>query len=118
MLFTVVRYYHRKFNVTWDDDESRVSYNLDTFYVYDEEKSYGDPNDYNITTLNVPLLVSENVSVDQIAFLFMYNNLEQLNISIVTALENCVYANRPTMTGHIEFMAIMNSNLELVCVLN
>jgi len=50
------RYYHNKFNVTWDGDESHVSYHLDTYYVYDKNLSIGDPKNYNITTLNVPLL--------------------------------------------------------------
>lgn len=58
MLCAVVRYYRNKFNVTWDDDQSRVSYHLDTYYVFDKEKSIGDPSDYTITTLNAPLLVS------------------------------------------------------------
>ena len=53
------RYYRNKFNVTWDDDESRVSYHLDTYYVFDKDLSVGDPKDYTITTLNVPLLVGE-----------------------------------------------------------
>lgn len=59
MLLTVDRYYRNKFNVTWDEDESRVSYNLDTYYVLDEDLSYGNPKDFNIITLNVPLLVSK-----------------------------------------------------------
>lgn len=58
VLLTLFRYYRNKFDVTWDEDESRVSYHLDTFYVFDKELSVGDPKNYNITTLNVPLLVS------------------------------------------------------------
>ena len=59
MLF-FCRYYRNKYNVTWDDDESRVSYHLDTYYVFDEEKSNGmNPKDFTVTTLNVPFLVSK-----------------------------------------------------------
>lgn len=58
LLFTVGRYYRNKMNVTWNEDESRVSYHLDTYYVFDRDKSVGDPKDYIVTTLNVPLLVS------------------------------------------------------------
>ncbi|XP_065885904.1 lysosome membrane protein 2-like [Dysidea avara] len=52
------KYFRNKFNVTWDEDESRVSYNLDTYYVFDEEKTgkLGDPCKHSITTINVPLL--------------------------------------------------------------
>lgn len=45
--------------MTWDEDESRVSYHLDTYYVFDKDLSIGDPGNYTITTLNVPLLVSQ-----------------------------------------------------------
>ena len=58
LLLTVVRYYHNKFNLTWDEDESHVSYHTDIYYVFDNELSIGDPKDYSITTLNIPLLVS------------------------------------------------------------
>ena len=53
------RYYRNKFDVTWDDDESRVSYHLDTYYVFDEEKSrpHGHPKNNTFITLNIPLLV-------------------------------------------------------------
>ena len=55
----IARYFRNKFNVTWDKDESRVSYHLDTYYVFDEEKTgkVGNPCSHPITTINVPLLV-------------------------------------------------------------
>ena len=45
--------------MTWDEDESRVSYHLDTYYVFDEDLSHGNPKDVTITTLNIPFLVSK-----------------------------------------------------------
>lgn len=72
VLLTVIRYYRNKFNVTWDDDESRVSYHLDTYYVLDKEKSIGDPKNYTIITLNVPLLVNNMSFVKQSFFVYAY----------------------------------------------
>ena len=45
-------------NLRWNDDESLLTYNRDVYYIFAPEKSIGDPNDYTITVLNVPLVVS------------------------------------------------------------
>ena len=56
-LFTC-RDYDKKENLEWNSDESLVTYNRIQYYTFVPEKSIGDPRDYNITVLNVPLLVS------------------------------------------------------------
>ena len=53
-----LRKYDTKLNLTWNDDESVLTYNRDEQYVLVPEKSIGDPNNYTITALNVPLIVS------------------------------------------------------------
>ena len=52
------RKYDTKLNMRWNSDESVVTYNRDVHYVFAPEKSIGDPRDYEITVLNVPLIVS------------------------------------------------------------
>ena len=53
-----LRVYDTKLNLRWSNDESLVSYNRDLRYVFVPEKSIGDPNDYTVTVLNIPLIVS------------------------------------------------------------
>ena len=52
------RKYDTKLNLTWNSDESVVTYNRDVYYVFVSERSIGDPQDYTVTILNIPLLVS------------------------------------------------------------
>ena len=54
----LLRKYDTKMNLRWNDDESLLTYNRDVYYIFAPEKSIGDPNDYTITVLNVPLVVS------------------------------------------------------------
>ena len=46
--------------MTWNSDETLITFHRDIYYVFDPDKSVGDPNDYNITVINVPLIVSDN----------------------------------------------------------
>ena len=49
-----------KFDPQWEDDDTVLSYNLAINYTYDEELSTaGDPTQIRITTINVPLIVSQ-----------------------------------------------------------
>ena len=49
-----------KFDPQWEDDDTVLSYKLDINYTYDEELSTaGDPTQIRITTINVPLMVSQ-----------------------------------------------------------
>ncbi|XP_065883764.1 lysosome membrane protein 2-like [Dysidea avara] len=45
-----------KFNVTWNSDETLITFHRDIYYVFDPDKSVGDPHDYSITVINVPLI--------------------------------------------------------------
>ena len=47
-----------KLNLRWNNDESLLTYNRSVYYVFVPEKSIGDPRDYIITALNIPLAVS------------------------------------------------------------
>ena len=53
-----LRTYDTKLNLKWNDDESLLTYNRNLYYVFVPEKSIGDPRDYIITALNIPLAVS------------------------------------------------------------
>ena len=49
-----------KFNPKWEDDDTVLSYSLAINYTFDEELSTaGDPTQIKITTINVPLMVSQ-----------------------------------------------------------
>jgi len=53
-----------KFNLTWNEDETELSYTLETTYTFDKNRSQGnDPNTTIITTVNVPLIVSSYPSI-------------------------------------------------------
>ena len=54
----ICREYDKKVNLTWNNDESLVTYNRVRYYTFVPEKSIGDPRNYNVTVLNFPLLVS------------------------------------------------------------
>ena len=48
-----------KFDLVWNDDETILRYNESCNYIYDEELSNGsNPKKLNITTVNLPLMVS------------------------------------------------------------
>ena len=53
-----LRMYDTKLNLRWNNDESLLTYNRNVYYVFVPEKSIGDPRDYIITALNIPLAVS------------------------------------------------------------
>ena len=49
-----------KFNPSWEDDDTVLSYSLAINYTFDKELSTaGDPKQIKITTINVPLMVSQ-----------------------------------------------------------
>ncbi|XP_065884789.1 lysosome membrane protein 2-like isoform X2 [Dysidea avara] len=56
----VYRKYDDKFNVTWKNDETLVTFHRDRYYVFDPDQSIGDPHDYHITVINVPLITILN----------------------------------------------------------
>ena len=47
-----------KFNLVWNEDESILRYDEGLYYYFDESKSSGDPRKINVTTINLPLIVS------------------------------------------------------------
>ena len=50
--------YDTKLNLRWNGDETLLTYNRSVYYIFVPEKSIGDPHDYTITFLNIPLAVS------------------------------------------------------------
>ena len=67
---TLFREYRTKFDPQWEDSDTVLSYSLDISYTYDEELSTaGDPTQIKITTINVPLIVSQKLAAGSIDML-------------------------------------------------
>ena len=59
VLVPFCREYRTKFNLTWNQSQTQVNYDLNITYVFEPDMSSGDPKKDHIISLNLPLYVSE-----------------------------------------------------------
>ena len=53
------REYRTEFNLTWNENQTQVNYDLNITYVFEPNMSSGDPQKDHIISLNIPLYVSQ-----------------------------------------------------------
>ena len=78
-----------KANISFSRDNSTVNYTSPSTYVFVPEMSVADPKDYNITTINVPLVVSTSGSTTYTILLYSKHiNLYTVDVSNIAVSEN------------------------------